>query len=353
MEAFIINIEDIVSVEEIETETVYDLTVEENSNFYLATQGNPILVHNSGKSVWVRWWLTKMIQHNVDLNIKWAMFTPENRPVAREYAKIVETLTGKELQEGKPNSMNDETMKTALRWAQKHIFIISPDKINYEDFGGTVDKSKVNTIVSIQKYLIYLKKTENIFGYVIDAWNKIEHEQPKHQTETTFISEQLDKMIDFNDYWDLAGIIVVHPKKIETTGQNYKMPSLYDIKGSSAWKEKADFGVVIHRYKMKALTKENAYAKTGKELAELDDDERWEVVPNAPTVINNEKVRFEETGNEGRIKMEMKSCGQFFVLDKDTLKKNQPSKVVTKKASDPNKKIESSFIEDEEDDLPF
>ena len=52
------------------------------------------------------------------------------------------------------------------------------------------------------KYLVYLKKTENIFGFVIDAWNKIEHEQPRNMTETSFISQQLDYLIDFCDLYD-------------------------------------------------------------------------------------------------------------------------------------------------------
>ncbi|MBE3086284.1 MAG: toprim domain-containing protein, partial [Bacteroidetes bacterium] len=151
-------------------------------------------VPGSGKSVWIRWWLVTMIQHNADLGLRWAMFTPENRPVAREYAKIAEALTGQTIRKDEFNSMNEEMYRKAMNFVEKHFFIISPDKMNFETFGGLVDASKVNTLQSILNYLIYLKKTENIFGYIIDAWNKIEHEQPKYQTETQFISEQLDRL---------------------------------------------------------------------------------------------------------------------------------------------------------------
>jgi phage terminase large subunit len=44
-----INIEDIVSIEETIITTLYDLTVEDNHNYYLDC-GYPVLVHNSGKS---------------------------------------------------------------------------------------------------------------------------------------------------------------------------------------------------------------------------------------------------------------------------------------------------------------
>ncbi len=301
-------------------------------------------VPGSGKSVWTRWWLVSMIQHNADLNLKWAMFTPENRPVAREYAKIAEALTGMTIKQGQSNSMNDEMLRKAMIFVEKHFFIISPDKINYESFGGQVESGKVNTIGSILLYLTYLKKTENIYGYVIDAWNKIEHEQPKWMTETTFISQQLDRLIDFNEYWDLFGWVIVHPKKIEMVGENYKMPSLYDIKGSSAWKEKADIGVLIHRYKMKKVTADRAMA-LGLDFGSLDEDEKFEVIEKAPTIIRTEKIRFEELGHENRVKMEMSSWGQFSVI-------NQKKEVEVA----PDSRIEPTIFDDpddDDDDLPF
>jgi twinkle protein len=305
-------------------------------------------VPGSGKSVWVRWWLVTMIQHNADLNLKWAMFTPENRPVSREYAKIAEALTGKTFKKGEHNSMDDMMYKKAMRFVEKHFFIISPNKLQYESFDGKIEPTSVNTLVAIEEYLIYLKKTENIFGYVIDAWNKIEHQQPKWQSETAFISEQLDKLIEFNEYWDVFGLVIVHPRKIEMSGENYKMPSLYDIKGSSAWKEKADIGTLIHRYKMRKLTPEAAAAK-GLILSELDEDEKYEVVHRAPTIIRTEKIRFEETGTEDRVKMEMSSWGRFTVVAKT----NKPKPTV-----DPDANIEGlqRLLDDDDDDddtLPF
>ena len=50
MEASILKLEDIANIEVIECNEVYDLTVEHNHNYYLATNGLPILVHNSGKT---------------------------------------------------------------------------------------------------------------------------------------------------------------------------------------------------------------------------------------------------------------------------------------------------------------
>lgn len=51
MEASTLNVSEIDSWEIINPQAVYDLTVSENSNYYLANQNDKILVHNSGKSV--------------------------------------------------------------------------------------------------------------------------------------------------------------------------------------------------------------------------------------------------------------------------------------------------------------
>jgi twinkle protein len=294
-------------------------------------------VPGSGKTTIIRWWIIELIRHNVELDLKFAWFTPENRPISREHARMAEVLTGKSIKTGRSNSMSDEMFKKAIRFIEKHFYIISPDKKNFEAFGGSVNKDNLNTLDSIQRYLIYLRKTENIFGFVIDAWNKIEHEQPKYQTETNFISQQLDRVIDFIDYWDLCAIIIVHPKKIEQQGNNYKMPSLYDVKGSSAWKEKADIGIIVHRYKMKKKSPEDL---TGDE----DEDEKWITVANAPTIIKTEKIRFEETGNEDRVRIEMNGIGRFEVSNK----KSQPG-------ADPDERIEAGVFEDPDnnEDLPF
>jgi twinkle protein len=273
----------------------------------------------SGKSTYVRWHETEVVRHNADLNLKYGWFSPENRPVAREYAKMAEVVTGQFFKEGWRNSMTPELRNRTLRWIEKHFFIISPDRRNFENFDGKVKSDKVNTLVSLCEYLIYLKKTENIFAYVIDAWNKIEHEQPRTQTETQYISSQLDYLLDFNEYYDLHGIIIAHPTKVEKIGFNYRMPNLYDIKGSSAWKEKSDVGIILHRNTNKRKKKEDI-------PDDADEDDKYYVDPDAPTILRTERIRFEEEGNMNRIKIRMDSSrgGRFFVVADDKKKAPEP-----------------------------
>jgi twinkle protein len=294
-------------------------------------------VPGAGKSTFIRWYLGELVVHNSNLNLKWALYTPENRPVAREYAKLAEIITGQSFFEGYSNSMTDDIRIRTMNFIEKHFFIISPDRKNFETWGDTIKHERINTLDSLLKYLIYLKKTENIFGYVIDAWNRIEHEQPKYMTETSFISQQLDYLINFNDTYDVHGIVIVHPRKIDIQGENYRMPSLYDVKGSSAWKEKADIGIIVHRYKNK---KKNPPPPRGS-----DEDDKWEVMKDAPTIIRTEKIRFEEIGEENRTKltMDFKQGGRFFLFKGDEKKEVEP---------DPAK-LNPPEPEKNNDDLPF
>jgi twinkle protein len=306
---------------------------------------------SSGKSVWVRWYLSEFVHHNTQEEIKWALFTPENRPVSREQAKIAEVITGQAFKRGYRNSMTDELRARTLRYIQKHFFFIAPNKLSFETWLGKVDSDHVNSMESLLQYLIYLKKTENIFGFVIDAWNKIEHEQPKNQTETTFISKQLDYLINFCDVYDLHCILIAHPTKIEKVGINYRMPCLYDIKGSSAWKEKPDIGVIIHRYINKKKSKE--------ELSNMPDDatddDKIVIDKDAPNIIQIEKIRFEEIGKLGKVKMTMdfSKGGKFYVIDD---KKKAAPQQIAGALNPPKNAVEDDVFENgknELGDLPF
>ena len=217
--------------------------------------------------------------------------------------------------------------------------------MSFETWAGKVDSDHVNSMESLLQYLIYLKKTENIFGFVIDAWNKIEHEQPKNQTETTFISKQLDHIVNFCDVYDIHCILVAHPTKIEKIGINYRMPCLYDIKGSSSWKEKPDLGIILHRYIYKKKKSEDI-------PEDATEDDKIMIDTTAPTIVLNEKVRFEEIGKLGKVKMRMdySKGGRFFICN-DEKKKPEPDKG---KLNTPKEEIDEVFNgEKEKLDLPF
>ena len=268
-------------------------------------------VPGMGKSVVLRWYLKELVKVNTE--VKLAMFTPENRPTAREHVKLAELFVEKTYQEGQPDSMDDKEWADILNFIENRFIVVAPDNRNYESFDGTIKRTDVTKLQSICKYISHLVKTENIFGYVIDAYNKLDNDAPGYMSETKFIESQLEYLADFNTYHNIHGFIIAHPTKLaKDRNGNYIMPSVYDIKGSSAWYEKADIAVIIHRYKFAALTDGEAA-----EMEEENDDLKYKAKDITTTYLKVEKIRFEEIGTEGIIRLDFLKFNNFRINKKD------------------------------------
>jgi len=311
-------------------------------------------IPSMGKSSFIRWYIVKLIQNNAEMDMKWALFTPENRPTGREYAMIAQVLTGKTIEKDKWNSMNDELYRKTMNFIEKHFIVVAPDRKNYEDFSGKIKPEKVNTLESLLKYFSYLVKTENIFGYVIDAWNKVSHEIPKGMTGDQYIESQLDLLLDFNDYFDVHGIVIAHPTKLEQNKRsgNFEVPNLYNIKGASAWFERADIGVVAHRILNRGLGEDE----------KREDDLDYVPRDKSPLIVKCDKLRFQELGHLGRVRLEMNGLGDFKVMKEDEGLHIKAAEKEKKQEEDDKKELAvklqpvlPEFIDsDEEDkDLPF
>jgi len=83
-----------------------------------------------------------------------------------------------------------------------------------------------------------------------------------------------------------------------------------------------------------------------------EEDEKWFVVRNAPTIIWSEKIRFEELGVMDKIKMEMKAWGQFHVFERKQKKKAE-QKAMQQQTEDITQKSIFEIDDEDSDDLPF
>jgi twinkle protein len=85
--------------------------------------------------------------------------------------------------------------------------------------------------------------------FVIDPWNRLEHQVPPGMTETNYISQALDRLTNFAQRNDVLLFLAAHPKKmaIKPATRQHEMPSMYDINGSANFYNKADYGLSIHR----------------------------------------------------------------------------------------------------------
>ena len=72
----------------------------------------------------------------------------------------------------------------------------------------------------------------------------------------------------------------------------FRSPDLTSVKGGSAWSERADIGVAVHRNKFVNI---NDGVKGAKE--------KWERDQYAPTLLDINKMKFEEDGREDTVQM--------------------------------------------------
>jgi twinkle protein len=126
---------------------------------------------------------------------------------------------------------------------------------------------------------------------LIDPWNEVEHARDRNESMTDYIGRGIRMLKRFARQYDVAVIVVAHPTKDIAKDGKSRAVNLYDIEGSAHWFNKCDHGIVIDR--------PNSYA-----------DE---------AVVRIAKVRFEETGAKGEVKMSYdRASSKYLTLDGST-----------------------------------
>ena len=181
-----------------------------------------------GKSEFLDFLLCRL---NISHDWKTALYSPENHPLELHFSKFAEKITGKPFESS--NKMSPIDLKQMIDYHSKNFFFINPE----ENF--TIDNilSKVKSLV----------RKKGIKAFVIDAWNKLDHQYTV--SETKYISEQLDKITMFCERQRVHCFLVAHPTKImknKDTGM-YEVPNLYSISGSANFFNKTANGITVYR----------------------------------------------------------------------------------------------------------
>jgi twinkle protein len=254
----------------------------------------------SGKSTWL---------DNVFINMakehgwKFLVCSPENQPMERHVASLMEIYSGRKF--GRPNAdypnipsasyMTEDEHRLSAKFINDHFRFINPP-----DAEMTIDG-----IIALAGEAY---KNFKFDGMVLDPYNEIEHKRPQGMSETDYISVVITRFRRFTRQLDIHFWFVAHPTKptrlsikhqsSETglTDQRaiFQRINLFDIAGSSHWKSKCDFGLIVHR--------------------DFTD-------PAAPSVVEVEKVRFREHGTSGKeVSMYYDYlCNRFVVQSGDLL----------------------------------
>ena len=185
--------------------------------------------------------LDEMAVH-LSLNYDWrcAWFSPENFPVTLHHPKRIEKLIGKRFLKG---LITPTEFEAAVNYLSHNFFDILPE-----------EGYRVDTILEKAEALV---RRKGIRVFILDPYNCLEHQIPTGQSETQYISEFLEKLRSFARRRQVLVVLAAHPTKMkrDPLTKQFPVPTMYDISGSAAFFNKADFGIAIERDRTKEVTR--------------------------------------------------------------------------------------------------
>lgn len=224
-------------------------------------------VPGSGKSNWLDALIVNLAR---DHGWNFGIFSPENQPIEDHVARMLEKLGNMPFYDGPTPRMDMGQMNDLLLLASEHFHWYLPQD---------EDDWRVDSILSAAKQLV---RRKGIRGFVLDPWNELECARPREMTETEYISRELRRIRQFARQHSVHFWIVAHPQKLQRNADGeYPVPSMYDISGSSHWRNKADNGICVWR-----------------------DFQR----PHAPIKVVVQKIRFRQNGKLGEALFDYKTA---------------------------------------------
>lgn len=215
---------------------------------------------------------------------KFAIFSPENQPIERHFANIMEKYFGQPFDLGRMGRISEFQKEEGKNWIKNHFSVILP----HEE-----DSWSIDGVLSLAKVLVFRK---GIKGLIIDPWNELDHSRPSGQTETEYISSVLTKIRQFARTYKVHIWLVAHPAKLyKDKDGKYPVPTPYDISGSAHYRNKADNALTIWR-------------NVGHEDQTCSD-------------IHIQKIRFKEVGKVGLVSLRYDFISGIFIDDIDQNKR--------------------------------
>ena len=190
-------------------------------------------IPSHGKSNFTEWMVLNYVLEN---DIKASFFSPEHQPLELHYSTFVQKVIGKNyfLDIQNESRATKEDLMTFHKWANQKIYLTSPDSGEYAHWDWLFDKFKEQIL------------TFGINIFVVDAWNKVEHNNTKTTLEN--INRTLSRLTQFAQQHNVLIIVIAHPTKMKKKDDGmYEEPTLYDVSGSADFRNQTHDGFCIYR----------------------------------------------------------------------------------------------------------
>jgi len=185
-------------------------------------------IPSHGKSEFTEWYTMNLVN---DYGFKASFFTPEHAPLSLHQTRFIPKVVGKPFWKGDVNRLTTADIERYVRWADQKIYYTMPEAGDIATWDWLLEKFKE------QMFAFGI----NIF--VIDAFNKVQGAATKDEKDAV-----LTKLTMFCQVNDVIIMLVAHPTKMRKEEDGtYSMPTLYDISGTSDFRNQTHDGYSIHR----------------------------------------------------------------------------------------------------------
>ncbi len=128
--------------------------------------------------------------------------------------------------------LTESELKNSIKYLRDYFFTFQVDRL------WNVEQIIEEAEIAIKKY--------GIKTLVIDPYSRLNNEFKER--EDLYIGKILTELILFAKRMDILIIFIAHPQKIREAD---RVPTMYDISGSSNWYNLCDYGIIIHRNRNK------------------------------------------------------------------------------------------------------
>lgn len=191
-------------------------------------------IPSHGKSSFSEFHVLRLIY---DHNFKASFFSPEHSPMEMFQSRLIQKSVGKPFFNSKDGveRITKSDIERYKTWANEKIYITNPDNGDFATWNWLFEKFKE------QMY------TFGIDIFVIDAFNKVLMDKGKGGKEG--IDEVLTKLTAFAQMNNVLIFLIAHPTKMKKKDDGtYEMPTLYDVSGTSDFRNQAHAGFAVHRH---------------------------------------------------------------------------------------------------------
>ena len=189
-------------------------------------------IPSHGKSTFVDWFTLNLVH---EFELKASFYSPEHSPLELYNANFIQKAIGKPFFGKDEKRITQTDILRYVEWSREKLYFTTANEGSNADWDWLFEKFKEQMF------------TYGINIFVIDAWNKVN--MPKGLGGKEGIDNILTRLTLFCQQNNVHIFLIAHPTKMKRNEKTklYEIPTLYDVSGSSDFRNQTHNGFTIYR----------------------------------------------------------------------------------------------------------